>query len=197
MSSNLDAFFYMTLGDEPDLEPNFSRMESIFEAAAPDNFTWVAERDASKSHMTTRLVGQYEGLVRFFAEQWPLSQQDLTAGGHAGLESHLEQLSLRYGYPVLYNEQVFQASAQRSLSQRDYPAATGFARLYARQYETSPVAHFLLGVSLARGGEREAAAAEIDTAINLYESDPQPEQQAMYETMKRVQQQLAGAGQQP
>ncbi len=39
--------------------------------------------------------------------------------------------------------------------QQDLPGATDLARLYVCQYTGSPAAHFLLGVTLARGGERE------------------------------------------
>ena len=182
----------MNLGDEPDLEQNFDRMEAILGAAASDTFVWLAERDATKTHMTTRLVGQYEALARFFAADWPLSQEELIDGGYTALESHIDGLSLKYGYPVLYNEQAFQQATQSVLSKRDLPAATGFARLYARHYEASATAHFLLGVALASAGERQAAAEEIENAIRLYEEDPRPDQAPMYETMKRVRQQLAG-----
>ncbi len=191
-SPQLAVFYYMNVGDEPDLEQNFERMEAILGAASSDSFVWFAEREAGKTHMTTRLVGQYEALARFFAGDWPLSQEKLIGGGYAGLESHIDALSMKYGYPVLYNEQVFQQATQKFLSQQDLPSATGSARLYARQYPTSPVAHFLVGVTLARGGEREAAVEAIETAIGLYENDPKPDLAPLYENMKRLQQQLAG-----
>ena len=188
---DLDAFYYMNLGDEPDLEPNFDRMETILGGASSDTFEWIAEREAGKTHMTTRLVGQYEALESFFVADWALSQDELTAGGAAGLEGHIERLSLKYGYPVLYNEQAFQQATQSFLSQRDLPSATAFARLYARDYAASATAHFMLGVALASAGDREAATVEINRAVALYENDPKPEQKPMYETMKQVQQQLS------
>jgi len=60
------------------------------------------------------------------------------------------------------------------------------------QYTGSPAAHFLLGVTLARGGEREGAVEAMQTPIRLYEADPQADLRAVYEQARQVLQQLAG-----
>jgi len=196
-TSQLDGFFYMNLGDEPDLEPNFERMKAILEATSSDSFAWFVEREAGKTHMTTRLVGQYEALARFFVADWPLPQEELTRGGSAGLEGHIDRLSSKYGYPVLYNEPVFQQSAQMLITQQELPGATDLARLYVRQYPGSPAAHFLLGVTLARGGEREEAVKAMETSIGLYEADPRADLRPVYEQARQVLQQLSAGASPP
>ncbi len=60
------------------------------------------------------------------------------------------------------------------------------------QYTGSPAAHFLLGVTLARGGEREGAVEAMQTSIRLYEADPEADLRAVYEQARQVLQQLAG-----
>ncbi len=186
------TFYYMNIGEEPDLDQGFSRMEMILQGATSDSLVWFAGREVGKTHMTTRLVGQYDGLARFFAKDWPQSREELMKGGFAGLQSHIDALSAKYGYPVLYNEQLFQQATQSFLSRQDVTSATASAQLYARQYPQSPVAHFLRGVALASGGKRAEAAVAMDTAVRLYEADPQPRLKAMYENMKQMQQRLGG-----
>ena len=137
-------------------------------------------------------MGQHEALARFFDNDWPLSTEELTSDGSTGLESHIDRLSTKYGYPVLYSEQVFQQATQILITQQDLPGATDLARLYVRQYAGSPTAHFLLGVTLARGGERAGAVEAMETTIGLYEADPQADLRSVYEQAKQVLQQLGG-----
>ena len=60
------------------------------------------------------------------------------------------------------------------------------------QYPGSPTAHFLLGVTLARGGQRVEAVEAMETAIRLYEADPKADLRPVYEQARLVLQQLAG-----
>ena len=189
---NLDTYFYANLGDEPNLEPHYGRMESILTNASSNAFKWSSRRAHGKTHMTTRLVGQYDALEDFFEEDWPLDTAQLSTDGFEVLENHLARLSEKYGYSVLYSEQLFQQSTQQFLTAQNLPAATKSAELYVSQYQASPLAHFLLGVSLASGGKRDAALMSINTAISLYEHNPEPSLQPVYHQMKQIQVQLGG-----
>lgn len=191
-TSNLDTFLYMNLGDEPTLSPQFDRMEMLLADASPASFQWMTEYEPKETHMTTRLVGQYEALAGFFAEDWPLAQEELVQEGYEGLKKHIDTLSVKYGYPVLYNEQAFQQVAQLALSQQDVTSALEAAQMYVAQYSQAPTAQFLLGVSLAANGDREAALEAIETAISLYEESPDPALEPLYANMKQMQQRLGG-----
>lgn len=190
----LNAFFYMNVGDEPALEPGFTRMEEILDASTAESFAWFAKHEAGKTHMTTRMVGQYDGLERFFARDWSLSRavEVMVSGGSTALESHMDRLSTEYGQEILYGEEAFQQTTQGFLSQQDVPSANASAQVYVLQYPTSPIAHFLLGVTLASGGNRAAGLEAMETAIHLYESDPMPELAPLYENMKQMKQRLGG-----
>ncbi len=193
-NSELDRFFYMNVGNEPNLEQNFTRMEEILTTSSPDAFAWSSSRESDKTHMTTRLVGQYDGIERFFAEDWVLSNviKAMIDGGPAGLDEHLERLEAQFGAPTLYAEEAFQQTTQAFLGQQDVSSAQAAAGVYVRQYPDSPVAHFLLGVSLASGGERETGLAEIEEAIRLFEAAPVAEMQPLYENMKVMRDRLGG-----
>ncbi len=186
-----DAVYYMNVGDEPNLSANLERLGDLLNQA-PDGLRVVAHSDPTQTHMTTRLLGQYAGLENTFAE-WPVPATALAAEGAAALEAHIASLSTAYGYPVLLNESAFQQATQSAIGQGNFDGAVAFAQLYAAQYANSPVPHFLGGVALARSGQLAPAAEAVARAIELYEANPTPELEGMYQTMKQVQQQIAGA----
>jgi len=186
----LDAFFYMNVGDEPDLASNIERMKTALEASTRDGFEWYAEHEAGKTHMSTRLVGQYAALERFLGDDWSVEPGQMTPD----LAQQVAALSAKYGYPVLLPESAFQQATQRALSQQNIPFASESARLYAVQYPSSPLAHLLLARSLASGGERAGATEAIETAIALFEADPKPDLQPVFEQMKLIRERLEGGG---
>ena len=186
----LNNFYYMNLGDEPTLEQNFNQMKAVLEVSAPKTFQWHVERSPGKTHMTTRMVGQYTAFEQMFATAWPLSQQEMFMGKYTGVKEHIDGLSKRYGYPVLYNEQLLAQATQIFLSQQDVESGAEMAQLYVSQYPRSPMAHFFLANALGSSGERDQAADAIKTAIELYEAAPMAALQPLYANMKQLQQQL-------
>lgn len=185
-------FLYLNLGDEPDLEKNFAELEALLEAASPGTFRVEVVREPSKTHMTTRLVGQYDALERFFAPDWPLSKQKIVAGKAAGVKGHIDGLSAKYGYPILYSEQLLAQATQISFSQRDIASGLAAAQLYREQYPKSPIAHFFLAAGYRASGEREKASQAIETAVKLYESNPRADLKPLYANMKQLKASLAG-----
>ncbi len=187
----LDSFYYMNVGDEPNLEENFKKVKELFEAKAPKSFKWNAEYNMGKSHMTTRFVGQYYALEHFFAKDWTLSQQEIISGKFAGVKKHIDDLSKKYGYPILYSEQTLAQATQIFLSTQDVPSATKTAELVTTQYPKSAIAHFFLAVSSRASGNKEKAIQAVETAIKLYEANPKEELKPLYANMKQLQQVLA------
>jgi len=185
------GFFYAVLGAEPEIEPAFARLESLLTNDAHAPFTWRIERDAGKTHMTTRMVGLYNGLEECFAG-WALSQQDLAEGGYTRFAVHIDSLSLHYGYPVLLGEQSYRAAAQQFMAKGDAASANQVAAAYAGQYADSPFAHFLVAVTFAQLGQREKALASLTRAIELDDSDPAPELAPLRPHMKELRAALSG-----
>lgn len=189
-NAELNKYFYMNLGDEPDLANAFEQVQTELEANLPQNFRMAAERSPGETHMTTRLVGHYQGLKGFFADHWPLSQQQIVASGGEGVKAHVEALSKRYGYPVRYSEQPLIQAVQIFLSQKQAEPGLTVARLYTEQYPSSPLAHFLLANGLILSGDQASAVSAVDKAISLYEQEPDPKLEQLYPVMKNLKQQL-------
>lgn len=186
----LHTFYYLNYGDEPNLEQNIQQIQKLFESKAPESFHWHAEHNAGKSHMSTRLVGLYDGLEQMFAADWPLSQQAIFTGKAAGVKAHIEGLSKKYGYPVLYNEQLFAQAVQILRSQQDLAGSSEIADLFVAQYPKSTTAQFFLTIALMSNGNQEAASKALESAISLYLADPRPELKPLYLNMQQLSRQL-------
>ncbi len=187
-----DVYYHANLGAEPDLTENFDRLETGLESMASGSLRWDLDRDAEETHMSTRLVGLYEGLSGYFEDVWTINSEELATGGTAALAEHIQRLEDAYGYPVLLSEQPFQELTQRFLGQGDVAFAHEAAKLYVLHHDESVVAHFMLGIALASSGQRAEGLAEINRAIALYEAAPDPSLAPVYGQAKQLKQQLGG-----
>ena len=184
------AYYFATLGDEPELEPNFRRLAGLLaEGSRP--VRGRAVREPGASHMGTRLVGLYDGLHAHFEPIWSLDGT-LAHGTDAGFLSFLDSLESRLGFPVQYNQSGFQREVQSLLQSGKATEAEAVARRYVEQYPETPVSSFLLGNALAAAGHRDGAVAAIRRAIELYESDPDPALAPLRQAMQRLLTNLGG-----
>jgi len=88
------AFYYANLGAEPELHRAFTELVGIVEESSV--LRSATEVHPSETHMSTRLIGVYNGLKQFFGPAWRFDNE----GG--SLQGHVESLSETYGYDVLY-----------------------------------------------------------------------------------------------
>lgn len=187
--SHEQNFLHVLLGDEPDLAAGIAKLQGMLEKHAGQGLRWEIERDSGKTHMTTRMIGQYDALEAFY-QGWPLSQEAILSGKSAGVKAHIDALSERYAYPVLYSEQVLAQATQMFLLQGDLASAKDMADLFTGQYPKSPLARFMLANIMAGSGQVEQARGAVNKAIELYEADPKPSLQPLYAGMRQLRQQL-------
>lgn len=179
------AHYFATLGDEPELEPNFRRISAVLaDGSAPVEGN--TEREPGASHMGTRLVGLYDGLHAYFKPIWSFD------GGEGGFLAFLDALESRFGFPMLYSEAGFQREAQSLLQAGNATEAAAVSRRYVDQYPDAPIARFLLGNALAAGGDRQGAVEAVRRAVELYEADPDPAIAPLHQAMQRLLANLAG-----
>lgn len=167
---DLQSSYFITLGDEPNLEAGFVKMTSALKDNAPVAFQWNAERQDGRSHMQTRLIGIYRALEQNFGQDWPLAQ----AAKSGNIKAHIDGLSKKYGTEARYNHEGFFGEIQRLLQSGDVASGIAMAKVYVDQYPDSPFPYFLLANAYASGGNRVAALEQVDIAVNLIESNPEP-----------------------
>lgn len=184
------GYYFATLGDEPELEPNFHRLAAVLaEGSRPVKGRTMREPGAS--HMGTRLVGLYDGLHAHFEPIWSFGGT-VSDGTDEGFLAYLDSLESRFGFPVLYSESGFQRAAQSLLQAGKATEAAAVSRRYVHQYPETPVSFFLLGNALAAAGDREGAVAAIRRAIELYEAEPDPTLAPLHQAMQRLLANLGG-----
>lgn len=176
------VFYYANLGTEPDLHPSFTELVGIVEESSA--LRSATEVHPSETHMSTRLVGVYNGLKQFFEPAWRFDDED------GSMRGHVESLSTIYGYDILYAEAAYQQHIQRLLGAGSMEAAVDAAKLYAQQHGYSPVSHLLLAVALARSGDLEGARAAIRDSIERYDEDPRAEWASVQPSIRALAAQL-------
>lgn len=185
------GFYFANVGDEPTLAPNLERLAAAMPSRDdPSRGAVVTEPDAG--HMMTRLVGLYDGLVRFFDAFWTIDDARLASEGAEGFDRHVREIEARLGYSPALGEATYQRAVPVLLQAGDVEGAARIGRRYAHSYPSSPTARFLLGNALAAAGDREGAVSEIETAIRLYEADPDPRLAGLYPNMKALLGRLGG-----
>lgn len=158
------SFYYANLGTEPNVRQAFTELTRI--VAASGTLRSFTEMHPSETHMSTRLIGLYNGLKRFFVPDWRFDGEDVS------LREHVESLSETYGYDVLYSESTYQQHIQRLLRSGAVHEAVNAAKLYAHQHAYSPVPYLLLAAASARSGDIDGARAAIQVSANKYDEDP-------------------------
>jgi len=186
----VSTFYFATLGDEPELEPNFNRLAAVLtDGSGPVKARTMREPGAS--HMGTRLVGLYDGLHGYFKPIWSF-EGAVDGSTEGGFLAFLDALESHFGFPVLYSEAGFQREAQSLLQAGKANEAAAVAERYVQQYPKTPVSFFLLGNALAAGGDREGAVTAIRRAIELYEAEPEPALAPLHQALQRLLTNLGG-----
>jgi len=176
------AFYYANLGDEPDIRQSFNALTGL--VAESGKLRAVTETHPGETHMSTRLIGLYNGLKGFFGPAWRFDAEN------GSLRDHVESVSKTYGYDALYAESVYQQHVQQALGAGDTAGALDAARLYADQHSYSPVPHLLLSAALARSGDIERARAAIRLSVEKYDADPRDEWAAVEPSIRALARQL-------
>lgn len=182
--------YFMTLGDEPNLQPGYAHIKALLQEKAPAGLIWGASHQPGKAHMQTRLIGTYEGLEGVFAKDWPLAR----AVASGDIAVHFASLRDKYGAVPQYDMQSFATATQTLLQSGNVAGGTQMGQAFVAQHPDTPFSHFLLFNAYAMGGNRDAALGEVNTAIKLIENDPAPsgEMQQLYAQLKQVHAQLTG-----
>ncbi|GAB4198482.1 MAG: hypothetical protein Tsb002_33460 [Wenzhouxiangellaceae bacterium] len=187
--NNQRRFLQILVGDEPELLPGIGKLDKLLNEHASNGLRWFIQRDPGKTHMTTRMIGQYNGLELLFND-WSLPEQTLASGDIDQLRSHIAQLSEAYGYKVLYSQQPLALATQMQLQQQQFELAEQFASLYLGHYPNSLTAHYMMANSLLAAGKQDAALQTIEKALTLSAANPKPESQAIVQALGQLQQKL-------
>lgn len=191
-SPSREVFYYLNWGNEPNLEPQIHAFKTLVQTDSPESMDWRFHRAPEQTHMTTRLLGQYNGLVALFEDHWPLSPSAIAQGGASAVTAHLDKLSKRLGESVRWSDSQFQQAVQVSMSQQDLKSALQITERYAQHYPRLPVVFLIKASLLGASGDAGQALQAVNTGIELYESSPKPELAEVYSQLRAMKDQLQG-----
>jgi len=189
-SSGVPAYYFANVGAEPSLAPNVRRLGEI--VAHEDALGGAVVEEPTADHMLTRLSGLHDGLVAYFEDVWSLDPARLAEGGAGAFDAHLDQIEARMGFLPPLGETMYQRTIPVLLQGGDLGGAQKIAQRYVQAYPDAPTAHFLLGNSLAAGGDREGAIEAISEAIRIHEADPDPRLAGLHPAMQALLARLGG-----
>jgi len=168
----LHGAYFITLGDEPSLEPGFEAMKAVLEETAPTSFQWAADRQLSRSHMQTRMIGIYTGLEQNFASDWPLPDRLLKDIDAAAIRAHMNAVSTKYGVDQEnYSVDAMIGAVQSLFQNRDINGAVSMAEIFVAEYPENVIAHFFLANGYANSGKPSEALEQVNISIELLEAD--------------------------
>lgn len=192
---DLQGAYYITLGDEPNFEPGFNAMKAALEMKAPASFQWSAERQMTRSHMQTRLVGVYTALEQNFAGDWPLPASLLEEIDANQIKAHMASVAAKYGIDQEdYAVDAMSGAVQSLFRDRNIAGATRMAEVFVAEYPDNFIAHFFLANGYANSGQPAGALEAVNMAIELLEADTEraAESAPILAAMRRMQTQLGG-----
>ena len=142
--------------------------------------------------MTTRLLGQYQGLVALFEDHWPLNPSAIAQDGASAVKAHLDNLSKRFGESVRWSDAQFRQAVQVSMAQQDLKSALQITERYIEHYPKSPVAFLIKASLLGASGDAERSLQAVNAGIELYEANPESELTEVYSQLRAMKNQLQG-----
>ncbi|MEM7053793.1 MAG: alpha/beta hydrolase-fold protein [Pseudomonadota bacterium] len=187
-----EAFYYLTWGNELNLETQINTFATLAQNDSHDSITWEFQHAPQQTHMTTRLLGQYHALAALFEQHWSLNPSTIAQGGASVVTAHLDMLSRRIGASVRWSDSQFQQAVQVAMSQQDLKSALQITERYIEHYPESPVAFLIQASLLGAGGNVEQALQAVNTGIDLYESNPRSELSEVYSQLRAMRNQLQG-----
>ena len=172
-TDSLPNFLYMNIGGEENenISNSFDRMEFILRRMAPADLNWQADFAEFESHGTTRLLGQYLALRKFFTN-WDKPWNDIPTfdvfderGGLDMMLSRYQALSEEYGYTVKPIGLIDAANYYLRIG--DANEAVRILIANTEYYPSSVEAHLELSKAYNATGERDSALESASTAETI------------------------------
>jgi tetratricopeptide (TPR) repeat protein len=180
--SDLQAFLYFTVGNEPgkNVENNRS-LAAVLKAKAPRGLQWEFRYMERESHFTTPHRSTYDALEALFAGWEPPAGLDTVKA----LQAHYEALAKRFPIGVKIPEAVLHNFGYELMEKRPDEAIDAF-KLNVQLHPDSASVYDALGEALENSGQRDLARANYEIAVRKATESSDPELPAMKANLERL-----------
>ena len=170
-------YFYANLGDEPSLKPGFDQLRKSLEGKNTKTSFFQVDRELT--HMTTRMLGQYNALTQIFGRRWK-------GGTQESIVERKKRLKSEYGYEVAFGIQDY-VQTVRQLLPVSRTKALETARASVERFPESVLAHFFLSVSYRANDDRGSAAKIAKKALSLIDAGKASDsEKSLIPTLKKL-----------
>ncbi len=166
---DLDAFFYMTMGDEGgSMLGGAMKLAALFEEKSPENFGWDFKVMKEETHGSIPHRSTYYGLEAIFKDWFRVDLAKLYAeSGFKGIDAHYEKMTDKLGFAMAPTELAINNLGYRYMGQKNYEEAI---KVFAENVKRFPKS-FNVFDSLAEGymeqGDKEKAIKHYKKSVAL------------------------------
>ncbi|MCJ8273028.1 MAG: alpha/beta hydrolase-fold protein [Psychrosphaera sp.] len=166
-SSELNASFFMTLGNEPTLLPAYQKLERILNKQAPKGLEWESHVYELETHMSTPSKTLHNALVSIsLYAGWQLSPE-IVAKGIDAIRAHYVKLSVQMGAPVKPPEGSMNTLGYRLLGEKKIEESIEVFTYNTELYPHSTNPYDSLADALEAAGKLAEAKATLEEAVKI------------------------------
>ncbi len=166
-SSELNASFFMTLGNEPTLLPAYKQLESILSKQAPKGLKWESHVYDLETHMSTPSKTLHNALVSIsLYAGWQLSPA-LIAKGVDAIKAHYHKLSVEMGAPAKPPQDSMNVLGYRLLGEKKIEESIKVFKYNIELYPQATNPYDSLADALEAAGKLTEAKAALEKAVKI------------------------------
>lgn len=159
--------FFMTLGNEPAYFETLDRFKAIIAKKSPSGLNFSYTNYPEENHGSVPHLSIYDGLSSIFGG-WKLPD-DKFADGLAAIDHHYEQLSKKFGYPIMTPEWVINQLGYNYLNKNSMEQAIKVFSANAERYPRSANVYDSLGEAYEKDGKIVEAMDNYSKAVQIAE----------------------------
>jgi len=149
--SELKKFLYITVGNEPEIQPGLEDLDELFRRESPDGFEWKVDTFKNEDHSTIPVVSLHHGL-RALYKSWQLPKKAYKDGLPA-IEKHYQSLSEKFGYRINVPEFVLNFLGYKFMGDKKFDEAINVLKMNVEKYSDSANVYDSLGEAYEKNNE--------------------------------------------
>ena len=171
-----NAGFYMTLGDEPQLEDGYHQLKQVLTKNQVKGFEWQAQEMSDEDHGSVVLRSHYFALRKIY-DGWQMPRDPMTGqvvGGMKTVDAHYQKLSDKFHYKIPVPEALINQVGYQHLFANQNDEAIAVLKLQVERYPDSANPYDSLGEAYEKIGRLDLATPLYEKAQELSKKNNDP-----------------------
>jgi len=170
--TGLATTFYVSYGNEPQLEPDIQALDQMMQAAKCKQLAFRFEKMQTENHGSVTLKSLYNGLEYIFAD-FPLPSGIVDKGVEA-IKAHYKAISDKYKYEARVPEYTLNLMGYQLIGQNKLKEAIALFEYNVELYPKSANVYDSLGEAYQANKQYQFAKKNFEMAVKLGEKNKDP-----------------------